>query len=308
MMRSIQGLLSIVLALLFVSVQILHAGDGKAPEQMLVTTDWLHKHLSDPSIVILHVAFAKSEYLAGHIPGARLIPWQSIVTPPAQPPGSGLTSEVPPIAQLDSLFESAGVSDNSHVVIYGSVVSAARLFWTLEQIGFAGKLSVLDGGLDAWREEKRPLSTDIPEIRRGSLTTHLRSDIVVDADWIMNSMNSTSKRIVDARLPHFYAGADSGGMARAGHITGAVNIPYTSLLRELSKYRDYETLKKLFRDAEVKEGEQVITYCHVGQTASVVYFAARLLGHDARIYDGSFQDWAKRSECPVDTMMTPDVK
>ncbi|MBX2990520.1 MAG: sulfurtransferase [Bacteroidetes bacterium] len=302
MSRFTASLAVLVLTTLF-PLHALHATDGKPSGHILVTTEWLHKHLQDPSLVILHVAFAKGEYYAGHIPGARLVPWQSIVTPPPQPPGSGLTSELPPVSQLDSLFKSAGVSDNSHVVIYGAVVSAARLFWTLEQIGFAGKLSVLDGGLDAWREEKRPLSTEIPEVQRGTLTTHPRSDVVVNADWIMKSMNSPSTRIVDARLPHFYVGADSGGMARAGHVPGAVNIPYTSLLRELSKYRDYETLKMLFRDAEVKEGEQVVAYCHVGQTASVVYFAARLLGHDVRIYDGSFQDWARRTELPLDIPM-----
>jgi thiosulfate/3-mercaptopyruvate sulfurtransferase len=70
-------------------------------------------------------------------------------------------------------------------------------------------------------------------------------------------------------------------------------------------YRDEKSLHHLFEDAGVKEGEQVVAYCHVGQTASVVYFASRLLGHDTRIYDGSFQDWAKRSELPVDVSIPP---
>lgn len=283
-----------------------HAGD--ASSTILVTTEWLQSRLEDPSVVILHVAFAKGEYVAGHIPGARFIPWQSIVTPPPQPAGSGLTSEVPPVAQLDSLLETAGVSDNSHIVIYGSLVSAARLFWTIESLGFAGKLSVLDGGLDAWREEKRPLSTTVPSVASGTFTPKLRTDVVVDAQWIHDHLKSPKMRILDARFPYFYAGADSGGMARAGHLPGAVNVPYTSLTKELSKYRDMKTLKRLFDDAGVQEGEQVVAYCHVGQTASVVYFAARLLGYDARIYDGSFQDWAKRTELPVESVLSEPGK
>jgi len=274
-------------------------------EKILVATEWLSKHLNDPDIVVLHIAFAKAEYEAGHIPGARLVPWQSVVTSPAQPGSGGLSSELPPITQLDSVFKSVGVSDKSHIVIYGSLVSAARLFWTLEYLSFASQLSILDGGLDAWREEKRTLTTDVPKTERGSFSAKPRTDVVVDADWVNSHLRAPKTRIVDARLPYFYVGADSGGMARSGHVAGAVNLPYTFLAKELSKYRDTGTMKHLFEDAGVNEGEQIVTYCHVGQTASVVYFAARLLGYDARIYDGSFQDWAKKSELPIETPVPP---
>lgn len=297
-----KSILATAVALLLLSVGQ-HALAKEAGEKMLVTTEWLSKHLNGPDVVILHIAFAKAEYEAGHIPGARLVPWQSVVTPPAQPGSGGLTSELPPVAQLDSLFNSVGVSDNSHIVIYGSLVSAARLFWTLEYLGFAGSLSILDGGLDAWREEKRQLTTVVP-ISHGSFSPHPQLDVVVDAGWVNSHLQTPKTRIVDARLPYFYVGADSGGMARAGHIPGAVNLPYTVLTKELAKYRDTRTMKRLFEDAGVQEGEQVVTYCHVGQTASVVYIAARLLGYDARIYDGSFQDWAKRSELPIESTIS----
>lgn len=282
---------------------ILSAGQdegGSDRQPILVSTDWLLNHLHDPSLVVLHITAFKSEYEAEHIPGARLVPWLSVVTPPPQPGSGGLTSELPSVAQLDSVLESVGLSDDSHVVIYGSVVAAARLFWTLQELGFAGPLSILDGGLDAWREEKKPLTSTLPTITRGTFTPRPRTDVVVDAEWVKSHLQTPKIRIVDARLPYYYLGADSGGMARAGHIPGAVNIPYTTLTKELSKYRDVKTLQRLFQDAGIRENEQVIAYCHVGQTASVVYVAAQLLGHDVRIYDGSFQDWAKRSELPIE--------
>ena len=277
-------------------------GDG---DKILVTPEWLSKHLDDPGVVILQVAYARSEYDAGHIPGARLVPWQSIVTPPPPPGSGGLTSELPPVAQLDSLLKSVGVSDQSQVVICGPLVSSARLFWTMEYLGFTGPLAVLDGGLDAWREEKKPLTTAIPGSIRGSFTPHPRQDVVVDAEWVNSHLETPKTRIVDARLPQYYLGTDSGGTARSGHIRGAVNLPYTFLTKELSLYRDRKTIQRLFEDAGVKDGEQVVAYCHVGQTASVVYFAARLSGHDARIYDGSFQDWARRKELPIETPVPP---
>ena len=291
---------ALVLLCLFTDAVARDDGGG-----ILVTTAWLSEHLNDPGVVVLHVAYARPEYDAGHIPGARLVPWQRIVTPPPPAGSGGLTSELPPVAQLDSVLESVGVSDQSQIVICGSLVSAARLFWTIEYLGFKGPLAVLDGGGDAWREEKRPLSTASPVIVRGTFTPHPRPDVVVDAGWVNAHLGTPNTRIVDARLPQYYVGADSGGMARSGHIRGAVNLPYTFLTKELSKYRERTTIRQLFDDAGVREADQVVAYCHVGQTASVVYFAARLMGHDARIYDGSFQDWAKRSELPVDTPIPP---
>jgi thiosulfate/3-mercaptopyruvate sulfurtransferase len=301
-----QSLVTLLCISIAVCLQAVHSGENKPGGDLLVPTEWLKQHLNDPSVVVLHVAFARGEYVAGHIPGARFVPWQSLVTPPPQPPGSGLTSELPPVAQLDSLLESVGVSDDSHIVISGALVSAARLFWTIEYLGFTGRLSILDGGLDAWREEKGPLTTEIPVVARGTFTPRPRTDVVVDADWVHAHLNAPKMKIVDARFAYFYAGADSGGMARAGHLPGAVNLPYSTLTKELSKYRDAKTMKHLFEDAGVKSGDQVVTYCHVGQTASVVYVAARLLGYDVRIYDGSFQDWAKRSELPIEG--APDGK
>ncbi len=295
---------TVILLLVFVVMLAIGKGDEEK-QPILVSTEWLIKNMSDSSLVILHVAFAKSEYEAGHIPGARLVPWQSIVSPPPQPGSGGLTSELPSVAQLDSVLESAGVSDNSHIVVCGVLVSAARLFWTIEQLGFTGRLSVLDGGVDAWREEKMPLTRSVPNVTRGSFAPRPRTDVVVDADWVNSHLHTPNTRVVDARLPQFFVGADSGGMARAGHLPGAVNLPYTTLTKELSKYRDMKTVKHLFEDAGVKPGEQVVAYCHVGQTASVVYFAARLMGYDARIYDGSFQDWAKRSEFPLESSIVP---
>lgn len=106
-------------------------------------------------------------------------------------------------------------------------------------------------------------------------------------------------KILDARASQFYSGAEAGRMPRAGHIPGATNIPFSSLVEDSNKFKSVETLRRLFDNAGVKTGNIVATYCHIGQQASLLYFAARYLGYEAHLYDGSFEDWSHRSELPV---------
>jgi thiosulfate/3-mercaptopyruvate sulfurtransferase len=88
-------------------------------------------------------------------------------------------------------------------------------------------------------------------------------------------------------------------MPRAGHIPGAANIPFSQLTGELTQLRDEPKLSRLFAAAGVKQGDTVVTYCHIGMQASLLYFAARRLGYNARIFDGSFEEWSKKAELPV---------
>jgi len=86
-----------------------------------------------------------------------------------------------------------------------------------------------------------------------------------------------------------------------GHIPSAVNIPFSTLADAANKLKDSAMLKSLLSDAGIKQGDQIVSYCHIGQQATLVYFVAKYLGYDARLYDGSFEDWSKRTELPVVT-------
>ena len=89
-------------------------------------------------------------------------------------------------------------------------------------------------------------------------------------------------------------------MPRGGHIPSALNIPFSSLVEESNnKFKSAETLSQLFNTAGVKQEDSVTTYCHIGQQASLLYFVARYLGYDTHLYDGSFEDWSRRTELPV---------
>ena len=119
--------------------------------------------------------------------------------------------------------------------------------------------------------------------------------VITDADWVKTNLNNPAVCLVDARGRNFYDG-NGGGIARTGHIKGAKSIPFTTLVDSTNRVKDLATLQKMFEDAGVKKGMRVVSYCHVGQQATVVYSVAMLLGFDAMVYDGSFEDWNVRGE------------
>ncbi|HEV8370262.1 MAG TPA: sulfurtransferase [Pyrinomonadaceae bacterium] len=291
---------SLLITIVFAGSTILaQAQSPKVNENMIVTTDWLAKHLNDESLVLLQVG-EKDEYTAAHIPRAQFIQIADISTPP----GQGLTLELPPVDELKATFEKFGVSDNSRIVIYFGkdwVKQTTRVFLTLDYLGFGDRTSILDGGFPAWRAEGKPVTSEIVEPKKGSLTPHPNNKLIVDATWVKDNLSNANVRILDARAPQFYSGAERGQMPRAGHIPKAHNIPFSSLVEDANnKFKSVGALRELFDQADVKPKATVATYCHIGQQATLLYFVARYLGYDAHVYDGSFEDWSRRTELPVE--------
>jgi thiosulfate/3-mercaptopyruvate sulfurtransferase len=261
----------------------------------VVSTQWLSEHVNDPSVVILQLANARRDYTAGHIPNARFL-WTEDIAPSTP----DLNTELPAVPRLVSLLESLGVSDNSRIVVYapGVTTMAARVFMTLDYLGLGDRTAVLDGGFTAWKAEGRTISTEVPKVSRGKLTPHVRSDAVVNAEFVKANIDKPGIRILDARTPNFYGatvtGPMSGGYARPGHIQSALNIPFTTLTDSAGKMKDRATIAALFTAAGVQPSDRVVTYCHVGQQGSLLFLAARYAGLTPSLYDGSYEDWSPR--------------
>lgn len=291
--------LVVVVGIVFTALQA-SASVGDDPhvrKSLIVSTEWLAQHLKDDSLVLLQVG-EKDEYLAGHIPGAQFIQVSDISTPR----GQGLALELPSAAQLQTTFEKLGVSNKSRIVIYFGkdwVTPTARVFMTLDYLGLGDRTSILDGGLPAWRAAGRPVTTEVRTPTPGNFTPRPNKQIVVDASWVNANLNKPGVMILDARASKFYTGEEVGRMRRGGHIPGAKNIPFDSVVEDSNKFKSVETLRQLFNAAGVKQGDTVTTYCHIGQQASLLYFVARYLGYDAHLYDGSFEDWSHHPELPV---------
>lgn len=271
------------------------------PVPFLVTTEWLGQHLKDPKLVLLQIGDNQSKpaYDQGHIPGAQFLhPWRDLARPSQE---GALNLELPDAAQLTATLEAKGISNDSHVVLYWAqeyFSPTSRAYLTLEYAGLGGRVSILDGGLEAWKAEGRPVSTEVPAPPRGQFTPQLMPKVVVDANWVRDHLDDKAVAIVDARDTSFYNGRDTH-QARSGRIPNAVSVPFGSVVDAGGKFKSLDALRQLFETAGIDRGDQVVTYCHIGQQASLVWFVAKMLGHDAALYDGSFQDWAQRPELPV---------
>ncbi len=128
---------------------------------------------------------------------------------------------------------------------------------------------------------------------------------MVDAEWVQARQGQPRFRLLDARDSVFYQGLDAGSGTRPGHLPAARSLPFTTVTDSAGRFLPDSALRRLFQEAGVSKGDEVVAYCHIGQQATAVVFAARLLGYDARLYDGSFQDWSRQAALPVEGGIAP---
>ena len=278
--------------------------DATPRDRMLVSAAWLQQHLTDPDLVLLQLG-ERAEYDREHIPGARYLQLRSISDRPA----NGLYLEMLPMAQLDSALAAFGITADSRVVLYfGSdwISPTTRAWLTLEYAGLGDRTVILDGGLPAWKAAGNPVATEVPAPPRATrLSTTPDQALVVNAEWVQARLGQPRFRVIDARDPQFYQGLDAGSGERPGHLPGARSIPFTSVTDEAGRFLPDSELRRIFREAGVSQGDEIVAYCHIGQQATAVVFAARLLGYNARLYDGSYQDWGRRQDLAVEGGVAP---
>jgi thiosulfate/3-mercaptopyruvate sulfurtransferase len=273
------------------------AGTGirpSAPPELLVPVSWLSQHLKDRDVVILQVS-RPAEYAKGHIAGARLIDMGGTANLEADASrGAKMDmNALPTEAELHGKLQGLGISDGSHVVVvFGEpgLVMATRTIFMLRYAGVEN-VSLLDGGLPAWQRGGYPVTTATPTVTPGYYTGHIQPAFGVDYAYVQAHLHTPHFRIIDAREPVYYNATTGDGSMAAGHIPGAGNIPFSSLVDDAGLVRARNALEASFRAAGVQPGDTVIAYCHVGLQATAVVFSARTLGIPVKMYVGSFHDW-----------------
>ena len=263
---------------------------------ILVTPKWLNEHKADANIRVLHVSFLKFDFDNEHIAGAAYL-WPGWLAPDSQLGAMNL----PDLKKAAEIIEGMGVSNTSHVVLYfvrNEVSATARMFLTFENLGMVGRVSMLDGGIEVWKKEGLAVTKEIPVIKKGTFKAK-DLGLLVDKNYVLTNLKSDKKTVVDARATKFYDGEPTGN-PRDGHIAGAKNIPYMDLVEQTGLFKTVDQLQNYFTPVVRDKSKEVVTYCFIGQTASVVYMTARILGYPAKLYDGSMQEWSRIPELPME--------
>ncbi len=268
--------------------------------KFLVETSWLAERMDAPDIIILdgslHLPTTKrnayAEYKAEHIPGAMFFDIEDIADEK-----SSLPHMLPSAAKFASRMRKMGIGDGMRIIAYDSegLYSAARVWWMFRTMGHRD-VAVLDGGLKKWKAEGRPVTDDVTQLRTPRhFTARLHGELVRDKDDVMALLASkTTTQIVDARAPARFKGeaAEPRAGLRAGHIPGAKNVHYATLLNADGSMKSEADLAALFKAAGVDVAKPVVASCGSGVTAGVVALALAKLGQtNAAVYDGSWTEW-----------------
>lgn len=273
----------------------------------LVSTEWLAGHLRDPSVRVCDVRWylpttgkrGATEYAAGHIPGALFVDLDTDLAAPDD--GSAGRHPLPSPERFVAAMQRLGIGPETRVVAYddagGSV--AARLWWLLRAHGHE-RVSLLDGGLPAWVKEGRSISKDAVPVAAGHFVSHWNPKAVVDLADVRAALK-TGAVVLDARARERYRGDVEPVDARPGHIPGAVSAPFAENLRD-GRFLPSEELRGRYAGL-LRAGQPVIASCGSGVTACHHLFALDLSGvapfGDARLYAGSYSEWARRRDLPV---------
>jgi thiosulfate/3-mercaptopyruvate sulfurtransferase len=276
---------------------------GYPNERFLVSTQWLAAHLNDPNIRILdrQDIFPKDNFYAvGHIPNSIRMPTSAI---------KGMKDGIREMLvekDLLAFLDKNGVSDKHHIILVGRVdrePANTRVFWTLEMLGHK-EISVLDGGIDKWRAEGRPLTKEAPKVTPGTYkVAGLQRQLYITGEEIKNYLGIFDRlnfMVVDSRDPDEFKGVEmSRDSQKLGRIPGAMNLVFTEVLtgpKEFKEFKPAAEIKKIFEAKGLTPDKHLVFTCVSGCFGTTLYFAARLLDYkNVSIYDGGWIEWSQKN-------------
>jgi thiosulfate/3-mercaptopyruvate sulfurtransferase len=272
-------------------------------KDVLVDTQWVEDHLDDDSIRIVEVDENPALYVEAHIPGAIGFDWQKDLQDQVKRDFLGPED-------FGKLFGSNGVSNDHTVVLYGDRNNwfAAYTYWYLKYYGH-DRVLLMNGPREKWIEEGRPTSTDAPSHPAATFEASEPDRSIRAMRDEMLQLVGTDTRLVDVRSPQEFsgqliamAGYEQEGAQRAGHIPGAISVPWAQAVQEDGTFKSADQLRELYESKGALDGNDIVAYCRIGERSAHTWFVLHeLLGQDnVRNYDGSWTEWGNMVAVPVE--------
>ncbi|MBI4673552.1 MAG: sulfurtransferase [Chloroflexi bacterium] len=288
----------------------------------LVSTAWLADHLDDPNVRIVDTRWylldtqkGERDYFDGHIPNALYLSVDRDLSASPLPDAKTGRHPLPSPEAFAETMARAGVSNTTHVVAYDDAGggNAARVWWLLRYFSSGTALghenaSLLDGGLNQWLAEERALSTHVPTFPRAQFHARPNPNMFVTKQYMIEHTHDPRTLILDARAPERYRGETEPVDARAGHIPGAKNAPWSENLRSAQDFRfqDANALRARFDALGANGAAEIVAYCGSGINAAAELFALELAGYkNTLLYAASFSEWSRDATLLIVTGAEP---
>jgi thiosulfate/3-mercaptopyruvate sulfurtransferase len=271
---------------------------------VLVTTDWLAEHLDDPDVVVAEVDENPDVYDDGHIRGAVKLHWRDDLQDPVE-------RDLVEKDDFERLMSSRGIDNDTTLVLYGDKNNwfAAYAYWYVKIYGHED-VRILDGGRQKWIDEKRDLTTDVPDREPAAYTAQERDESIrTYRDAVRETIGAEGQALVDVRSPQEFSGDlvappgyEQEGAQRGGHIPTAESIPWAQAVRDDGTFKSAAELRQLYAARGVTEEKSVIAYCRIGERSAHTWFVLKeLLGYeDVKNYDGSWTEWGNLVDVPIE--------
>ncbi len=262
---------------------------------LLLSPQQVHGLKNKPGTLIIDTR-SFPEYRKQHIPGAVNLPLMYYHWTDTSPEGIKAFNH-----QTQRILGLTGVSNKKHVIFYenNSGMTASRGVWLLHYLGH-NKASMLDGGLRAWKKAGYKTTTKPTPPSPAKFETRIHPELLATMQQITKSIRNKNTTLLDVRSPEEYNGTLQRG-ARPGHIPNSRNVNWERTITRQGTFKPMAKLEQLYKHADIRRDQEVITYCQGGYRAAQTYIALKLLGYPrVRNYLGSWFEWGNTLNAPVE--------